>query len=304
MKEMLNAKEAAEYLDIHEKQLYRLTKDRKIPATKLTGKWLFPKALIDECIMKSAKERVGIPFNEGVSENQVVIAGTNDPALELLIRNTNLQNPRYSVLLISNMGSVAGLSALQRRNCHAAACNLLDLETGKYNSTFIKMTFPELNVVILNLAYREQGLLLKTGNPLGIKTLGDVVTKKGAFVNRQKGSGTGVLVDHCLRKSGIDPAAICGYNKIAHTHMEVALEIFGGRADAGIGIHAAAKMFNLGFIPLATERFDLIIRSEDLNGRAIKALQNVLASKEFKCAITRMGGYETGKTGKIMSERE
>jgi excisionase family DNA binding protein len=171
MKEMLNAKEVAEYLDIHEKQLYRLVKERKIPATRLTGKWLFPKALIDECIMKSARERVGIPLNDSISENQVVIAGTNDPALELLIKNANLQNPRYPVLLISNLGGVAGLSALQRRICHVAACNLLDLETGKYNSTFIKRTFPELDVVILNLAYREQGLLLKRGNPLGIKTL-------------------------------------------------------------------------------------------------------------------------------------
>ena len=120
MREMLNAKEVAEYLDIHEKQLYRLVKERKIPATKITGKWLFPKALIDECIMKSARERVVIPFNESISENQVVIAGTNDPALELLIKNTNLQNPRYSVLLISALGSVAGLSALQKRNCHVA----------------------------------------------------------------------------------------------------------------------------------------------------------------------------------------
>lgn len=111
-------------------------------------------------------------------------------------------------------------------------------------------------------------------------------------------------MDLCLRGSGIDPAAILGYDKIAHTHMELALEIFGGRADAGIGIYAVAKMLNLGFIPLATERFDLIIRSEDYNSGAIKALRNVLASREFKSEITRMGGYKTGKTGKIMSERE
>jgi putative molybdopterin biosynthesis protein len=301
-KEMLSTKEVAEYLSINEKQVYRLIKERKIPATRITGKWLFPKGLIDEWVMNSARESVSIPSKKGASQNQVVIAGSNDLALELLTKNTNLQHPQYTIS-ISNLGSLAGLIALQNGNCHVAASHLLDPETGEYNSTFIKKHFPELKVVILNLAHREQGLIVKKGNPLGIKTLNDLVSKKVSFVNRQEGSGTRVLLDFRLKENGIDAAAIPGYDKIAHTHMEVALEIFSGSADAGIGIYAAARMLGLDFIPLATERFDLIISSENYSSGGVKALREVLSSEEFKSNVTRMGGYETRETGKIMYER-
>jgi putative molybdopterin biosynthesis protein len=301
-KEMLSTKEVAEYLSINEKQVYRLIKERRIPATRITGKWLFPKALIDEWVMNSARESVSTPNRKGASQNQVVIAGSNDLALELLTKNTNLQHPEYTIS-ISNLGSLAGLIALQNGNCHIAASHLLDLETGEYNSTFIRKHFPELKVVILNLAHREQGLIVKKGNPLGIKTLDDLVNKKVSFVNRQEGSGTRVLLDYRLKENGIDATAIPGYHKIAHTHMEVALEIFSGSADVGVGIYAAARMLGLDFIPLATERFDLIIPSENYTSGGVKALREVLSSEEFKSNITRMGGYETRETGKIMYER-
>jgi putative molybdopterin biosynthesis protein len=300
-KEMLSTKEVAEYLSINEKQVYRLIKERKIPATRITGKWLFPKGVIDEWIINSAKESVSLP-QKGTSQNQVVIAGSNDLALELLARNTNLQHPEYTTS-ISNLGSLAGLIALQNGNCQIAASHLLDLETGEYNSTFIKKHFSELKVVILNLAHREQGLIVKKGNPLGIKTINDLAGKKVSFVNRQEGSGTRVLLDFRLKESGIDSASIPGYQNIAHTHMEVALEIFSGTADAGIGIYAAARMLGLDFIPLATERFDLVISSENYNSGGVKALREVLSSEEFKSNVTRMGGYETRETGMIMYER-
>ena len=302
MKEMLSTKEVAEYLSINEKQVYRLIKERKIPATRITGKWLFPKGLIDEWVMNSARESVSVQSKRTAPENQVVIAGSNDLALELLIQNTNVQHPQYTVS-ISNLGSLAGLIALQNGSCHIAASHLLDLETGEYNSTFIKKHFPELKVVILNLAHREQGLIVKKGNPLGIKTLNDLVNKKASFVNRQEGSGTRVLLDFRLKENGTDAAAIQGYDRTAHTHMEVALEIFSGSADVGVGIFAAARMLGLDFIPLATERFDLIISSESYNSGGVKALREVLSSEEFKSNITRMGGYETRETGKIMYER-
>jgi putative molybdopterin biosynthesis protein len=301
-KEMLSTKEVAEYLSINEKQVYRLIKERKIPATRITGKWLFPKGLIDEWIISSARESVSTPDKKAASQNQVVIAGSNDLALELLTRNTNQQHPEYTIS-ISNLGSLGGLIALQNGNCHIAASHLLDIETGEYNSTFIKKHFPELKVVILNLAHREQGLIVKKGNPLGIKTLNDLIDKKVSFVNRQEGSGTRVLLDFRLKENGIDAAAILGYDRAAHTHMEVALEIFSGTADAGIGICAAARMLGLDFMPLATERFDLIIPPENYSSGGVKALREVLSSEEFKSNVIRMGGYETRETGKIMYER-
>jgi putative molybdopterin biosynthesis protein len=301
-KEMLSTKEVAEYLSINEKQVYRLIKEKKIPATRITGKWLFPKGLIEEWVVNSARESVSIPGKKAMSENQVVIAGSNDIALELLAKNINLLHPKYTVS-ISNVGSLAGLIALKSGNCHIAASHLLDLETGEYNNSFIKKHFPELKVVILNLAHREQGLIVKKGNPLGIKSLGDLVEKKVSFVDRQEGSGTRVLLDYRLKENGIDPAKITGYGKVAHTHMEVALEVFSGSADAGVGIYATVRLLGLDFIPLATERFDLIIPSDIFNSGTVKALREVLNSEEFKSNMARMGGYEIHDTGKIMYER-
>jgi excisionase family DNA binding protein len=303
-REMLTTKEIADYLSINEKQVYRLIKEKKIPATRITGKWLFPKNLVDEWIMANARQNVqeSVP-PKNVLENQVVIAGSNDIALELLVKNTNLQNPGYTVS-ISSTGSLAGLIALQNGNCQIAATHLLDQETGEYNSAFIKKHFPDLKVVLLNVAHREQGLIVKKGNPLGIKTLKHLVAKKVTFVNRQEGSGTRVLVDYRLKENDIDTAAIKGYDRIAYTHMEVALEVFNGSADVGVGIMAAARMLGLDFIPLANERFDLAIPTGNYGAEPIKALRKVLSSDEFKAGIVEMGGYEVRDTGKVVYERE
>lgn len=302
MKEMLTTKEVAEYLSINEKQVYRLIKEKKIPATRITGKWLFPKNLIDEWVMASARESVNLSTSRTAPENQVVIAGSNDLALELLAKNTAIRHPRYTIS-ISNVGSLAGLIALQKGNCHIAAAHLLDLETGEYNSSFIKKHFPNLKIVLLNLAHREQGLIVKKGNPLGIRTIKDLAGKTLTFVNRQEGSGTRVLLDYRLKEFGIDSAEIPGYSRIALTHMDVALEVFSGTADVGIGILAASRMLNLDFVPLAKERFDLIIPSDNYSTGAVKALREVLISEEFKERIAQMGGYETRDTGKIVYER-
>jgi putative molybdopterin biosynthesis protein len=302
MKEMLTTKEVAEYLSINEKQVYRLIKEKKIPATRITGKWLFPKNLIDEWVMASARESVSISTPRSAPENQVVIAGSNDLALELLAKNTAVQHPRYTIS-ISNVGSLAGLIALQKGNCHIAASHLLDLETGEYNSSFIKKHFSNLKIVLLNLAHREQGLIVKKGNPQGIKTIKHLANKVLKFVNRQEGSGTRVLLDYRLKELDIDPADIPGYAKTALTHMDVALEVFSGSADVGMGILAAARMLDLDFVPLATERFDLVIPTEHFATGAVKALREVLCSEEFKAHIRNMGGYETRDTGKIVYEK-
>jgi len=303
-REMLTTKEVAEYLSINEKQVYRLIKEKKIPATRITGKWLFPKNLIEEWIMANARESVeDAVHSKNAPENQVVIAGSNDIALELLVKNASLLHPQYT-FSISNIGSLAGLIAMQNGGCHIAATHLLDIETGEYNSTFIKKHFPDMKIVLLNVAHREQGLIVKKGNPLGVKTLKSLVTKKAAIINRQEGSGTRVLLDYRLKESGIDTETIKGYDRIAYTHMEVALDVFSGSADVGVGIMAAARMLGLDFIPLAKERFDLAIPTEYFSAEPVKALRKTLTSTDFKSSIAEMGGYEIRDTGRVVYERE
>ena len=302
-REMLTTKDVAEYLSINEKQVYRLIKEKRIPATRITGKWLFPKNLIEEWIMANARESIAAESPRNAPENQLVIAGSNDIALELLVKNAALTHPQYTIS-ISNVGSLAGLIALQNGNCHIAATHLLDLETGEYNSSFIKKHFPELKIVLLNVAHREQGLIVKKGNPLGIKTLKSLVSKKAVIINRQEGSGTRVLLDYRLKENSIDPETIRGYDRIAYTHMEVALDVFSGSSDVGIGIMAAARMLGLDFIPLAKERFDLAILTANYDTEPVKALRLALRSDDFKTSVAAMGGYEVRDTGKVVYERD
>ena len=301
-KELLTTKDLAEYLRINENQIYHLIKGKKLPATRITGKWCFPKELIDEWIASNARKNLEDENRQASLTRQVVIAGSNDLALEMLTKKAYIRHPGFTVSL-SSVGSLAGLVALRNGTCHIAASHLLDTETGEYNSPYIKKHFPELKVTVLNLAHREQGLVLKRGNPLGIKCLKDLLVKKAVFVNRQEGSGTRVLLDYRLRELGLDPLEIIGYSKIAYTHMDVALEVFKGSADAGIAIQAAAKILGLDFVPLATERFDLVIPTEFYSAKAVRVFCEALSSDELKSGIIRMGGYETYETGKVVYEK-
>ncbi len=300
-KELLTTKDLAEYLRINENQIYRLIKEGRIPATRVTGKWLFPKMLIDEWVANSARMHLGSEQKQTAPDRQIVIAGSNDIALELLTKNTSIRHPDFTVSL-SSVGSLAGLVALRNETCHIAASHLLDTETGEYNSSYIKKHFPDLKVTVMNLAYREQGLVLGKGNPLGIRTLKDLRDKKAVFINRQAGSGTRVLLDYRLKELGIDASDVTGYSRTAYTHMEVALEILKRRADAGVAIRAVAKLLELDFIPLAKERFDLIIPNEYYSAEAVRTLCRVLRSDEYKFSIARMGGYEVRDTGNVVNE--
>jgi putative molybdopterin biosynthesis protein len=301
-REMLTTDDLSKYLQIQKNQVYRLIRERKIPATRITGKWLFPKQLIDEWVTNSARETVRREEKEERSPNRIVIAGSNDLALEALTKSVNQRFPRLNVSL-SNIGSLAGLNALRRGSCHIAASHLLDTKTGEYNSSYIKKSFSDLKVRIVNLAHREQGLLIRKGNPLGIKNLKDVANKKAVFINRQDGSGTRVLLDFKLKENQIDPSEISGYTTVAHTHMEVALAVFGGFADVGMGICAAARLLQLDFVPLANERFDLIIPDRYYSTESVGILRESISLEEYKARITHMGGYEAHDTGKVMYER-
>jgi len=300
-KEMMNTKEVAEYLNINEKLVYKLIKEKKIPGTKVTGKWTFPKRLIDEWIIESAKEQVGLKNKIRELKDHIVIMGSNDFTIELLSHELSKRFPKYS-LSFSNVGSIEGLIALSRGSSHIAGCHLFDPETGDYNLPYITRYLPGIETIVVNLVYRDIGLIIRPGNPLNISGIKDLSRSGIKTINRQKGSGTRILLDYELMKLGIDPKEVDGYEREVNTHMEVAMAVLSGATDVGLGIFSAAKMLGLEFIHITKERYDLIIPKENLSAPPIISLLEVIRSPKFKESISQMGGYDTKETGKIMAE--
>ena len=297
----MNTKEVAEYLNINEKLVYKLVKEKKIPGTKVTGKWTFPKRLVDEWIIESAKEQVGLKNKIRELKDHIVIMGSNDFTIELLSHELSKRFPKYS-LSFSNVGSIEGLIALSRGSSHIAGCHLFDPETGDYNLPYITRYLPGIETIVVNLVYRDIGLIIRPGNPLNISGIKDLSRSGIKTINRQKGSGTRILLDYELMKLGIDPKEVDGYEREVNTHMEVAMAVLSGAADVGLGIFSAAKMLGLEFIHITKERYDLIIPKENLSAPPIISLLEVIRSPKFKESISQMGGYDTRETGKIMAE--
>ncbi len=298
-KEMMSTKEVAEYLNINEKQVYKLIKERSIPATRITGKWTFPKKLVDDWIINNTNVHPGTKGAPRL-EQHIVVMGSNDFSLELLSQELNHKHPEYSMSL-SNVGSLEGLIALGRGICHMASCHLLDPETGTYNLTYIPKHIPEEEVTVINLAHRDVGLIIKKGNPLNISGIDDLQNPEIKIINRQKGSGTRTLLDRQLQQKGIAPEQVQGYEREVSTHAEAAIAVLGETADASVGILPAAKMLGLDFIHLTKERYDLVVPVKNLSAGPVKALLQILPSREFKEKIGRMGGYDTENTGQIMT---
>jgi len=299
-KEMLNTKEVAGYLKINEKQVYRLIKEKKIPATRITGKWIFPRRLIDEWIIESASENIGKKVERALGDH-IVLVGSNDFTIELLSHELSRSFPKFS-LSFSNVGSIGGLIALARGSSHIATSHLLDPDTGEYNLPYLPRYLPEMETTVVNLVYRDLGLILRPGNPLNIAGIEDLARPDIRIVNRQEGSGTRIFLDFELKRLGIDPKGINGYEKEVNTHTEVATAVLSGMADVGLGILSAAKMLGLEFIHITKERYDLVIPKEHLSGKPINALLEVIRSQEFRGKVEQMGGYDTKDTGKIMSQ--
>ena len=300
-KEMMDTREVAEYLNINEKLVYKLLKEKKIPGTRVTGKWTFPRRLVDEWIVESAKENIGLKNKPRELKDHIVIMGSNDFMVEFLSHELSRRFPEYS-LSFSNVGSLAGLIALSRGSSHIAGCHLFDTDTGQYNVPYISRYLPGIRTMVINLAYRDIGLMVKPGNPLNIVSIKDLSRPAIKIINRQQGSGTRVLLDYELKKMGIEPNHVDGYEKEVNTHFEVAMAVASGAADVGLGILSAAKMLNLTFIHLTNEQYDFVIPRENLSAQSINSLIAVIRSPEFKESINQMGGYDTKDTGKVMAE--
>ena len=295
----MNTKEVARYLGINEKQVYFLIKKRKIPATRMTGKWLFPKKLIDDWLASDAmKGLMEAKIKRERIEGALLAAGSNDPLLDLL--QTYLRKKfREFYIFSANVGSTEGMKVLDKGYTDIAWSHLFDPQTGQYNIPFVSSYLTHVKPVIINLFYREIGFIVKPGNPLGIKSFADLTEKAIGFINRQEGSGTRVWTDNCLREQGIPTSAIKGYEREVYTHMEVGLSILAKEADVGIATCAVAKLLGLGFVPLTQECFDMILDESVFFERGIQALLEIINSEDFKNKVTGLGGYDFKSSGKI-----
>ncbi len=239
------------------------------------------------------------PSEEGVLR----FAGSHDLALSWLAAHFPTDDssavvPRFT-LQLGFTGSLGGLIALQQGRADLAGCHLWDEATDGYNAPFVRRLLPGQRVALLTLAYRRQGLILPSGNPLGITSLQDLARPGLRFANRQPGSGTRVWLDAALRRLGIDVSRIQGYDQELLTHSDVARAVAEGQADVGLGLETAALAFGLDFILVLTEPYDLVIPAENLTLPGIRRLCSWLGSVQARQALTELGGYETAHTGDL-----
>jgi putative molybdopterin biosynthesis protein len=248
---------------------------------KVTEKFYRAKAdtlLLQELILPKTKKPV------------VVFSGSHDLAIEGIAENL----AKHVMLLNLPVGSLDGLVNLRQGLCQISGSHLLD-ETGEYNTPFVRHLFPDRDVEVITLAYRTQGLLLVTGNPKGIKKVLDVANPNVRFVNRNLGSGTRLWFDAELRKLKIPVETINGYEKIVKTHSEAAALIETGKADATLGLQAAAHQYGLDFIPLFEERYDLVLPRE--NEKILAPMLEYLQTTTFRTELNALTGYNSAHSG-------
>ena len=237
----------------------------------------------------------------GEVQNTIVAIGSHDLTLDLIASHLSRRQPGPG-LSSSHVGSLGGLIALRRGEAHIAGCHLLDEATGEYNVSYIQRYLPSVPLVLMNLVGRVQGLIVPTGNPKDIRSLEDLGRPDVVFVNRQRGSGTRVLLDYKLAGLSLDAEGISGYDREEYSHLAVVAAVASGSADTGLGILSAARALGLDFLPLLTERYDLVVPREHFDSELLQPLINLLQDSEFRREVESLGGYDTGDMGKIMWE--
>ena len=301
--ELMNTKEVAKYLGIHEKQVYALIKLKRIPSTRVTGKWVFPRKLIDEWIETNTQRGLEQAKQKSRKiQGALLASGSNDPILDMLHTYIRKWHPEFYIFS-ANTGSTDGLKALNSGYTDIAWSHLLDPKSGEYNIPFLSTYLPNLKPVVVNLFHRDLGFIVFPRNPCHIRGFEDLPQQGVRFINRQKGSGTRILLDHHLKRLKIPASKIQGYEKEVYTHFEVGLSIFSKEADVGIGTIAISKFLGLPFIPITQERFDMILDQSTFFEKGIQAFIEILNSQEFRNRVERLGSYDFKNSGKILYSR-
>lgn len=250
-------------------------------------------------IQESSEVAVHLLRDAEEIDNAVVAIGSHDLALDLL---GSLLSGKYPGMSLSSthVGSMGGIMAMRRGEAHIAGVHLLDEETGEYNVPYVKRYLDSKDYALVNLVHREQGLIVAPGNPKGIQGISDLVKPGVSFVNRQRGAGTRILLDLELKRLGISEDQISGYEHEEYTHMGVAASVANSVADVGLGIRSAARALGLDFVPVAWERYDLLMTKEFLHSSLMDKLLSIISSSEFKGQVESLGGYDLSQSGQVV----
>lgn len=298
MTTLLSTKELARMLGIHEKKVYKLVSEQHMPATKVTGKWLFPRHLVEQWIAANTINHPGAASCLIDAPSLLVVAGSNDILLDRAMALFMKRHPEITVVF-GNLGSMGGLKALKRGVCHIASSHLIQEDETEYNFSFAAQEMENMPVVV-NFCSREQGLVLPKGNPQKVTGVADLAGKKLTIVNRAQGTGTRLWFDRKLREAGISPDAIQGYGRDVQRHLDVGLEVLSGKADTGPAIRAVAHLLDLDFLPMHWERFDLLIPRSLFFDKNIQAFLSMLTDAAFAGLADNMAGYDLSKSGKMV----
>lgn len=252
-----------------------------------------------EGIEAGATVKIKLLSSEDKIKNTLVCIGSHDPIIDIAADLMHSRNKKYFISS-SNVGSTGGLMALKTGETHMAPTHLLDMESGEYNASYLKKYVPNKKIALVKCVNRIQGFMVKRGNPKNITKFEDLANEGIKFVNRQRGSGTRLLLDYNLNKLNIDSKNINGYYREEFTHLAVAAAVEAGDADAGLGVYSASAMMGLEFIPICNEEYDLAIPEEYIDSDIINEFIETIKSKEFNEKLNELGGYDYSNTGKII----
>ncbi len=294
----LTTKNVAELLNINEKMVYSLVNDKGLPATKVTGKWLFPQRLVEEWL-ESNIFNFKSNFNDFSSDNGLLLlAGSDDPLFQKVLSLFHAKR-KDTVAFFANQGSMGGLTSMRHGLCHIGVCHLLQDDDSEYNFSFAEQELQKPPVFV-NFSKREQGIIIQKGNPKNISSVNDFARDDIRIVNRPLGTGTRLLLDYEIGRSDISTKQIDGYDTEVSRHLDAGLEVLAGRADAAPAIRAVAGMLGIDFIPLRWERFDLLIMRERFFEKGIQSFLGLLHEKEFRKLAESFEGYDISLCGKML----
>jgi putative molybdopterin biosynthesis protein len=302
----LTVAEAARYLRLNPRSVYLLAQRGGIPASRVTGKWLFPAHLLDEWIESSARGRRGAGDVAAASRGSLppgslLLAGSDDPGLDLLADALRDQ-PGQPLLFSATLGRGGGLLALREGRTDVAAYAQPEPASGEPDLGDLARALPGRALVVVNVFGRELGLVVWTGNPRKLEGVRDLARRGVRFVNRQPGSGTRAFTEAALAEARIEPGAVVGYRDAVATHWAVGLRVLRGEADAGVATRSVASALSLGFLPLTPERLDLVVPKETFFRPPIQALIEAIRSERFRREVERLGGYDWARTGRVVGE--